>query len=128
MEAVGERPRLKKLLFNVIIQGDFVAVRVVMPSESTVSDLVGAAVKQYIKEGRRPLLTRTDSSCFSLHYSQFNFESLETGERLTDLESRNLYLCQKRVEMLPMTSFLGCSEEEAKASRKAISCFNFIDF
>ncbi|KAJ0112834.1 hypothetical protein Patl1_02828 [Pistacia atlantica] len=46
MAAVAERPRLKKLLFNVMIQGDFVAVRVVMPLESTVADLVDAVMKQ----------------------------------------------------------------------------------
>lgn len=68
-------PKLTKLLLNVTIQGSLGAVQVVMSPESTVGDLVTASVRQYAKEGRRPILTTTDPSKFDLHYSQFSLES-----------------------------------------------------
>lgn len=69
------RPKLTKLLLNVTIQGSVGAIHVVMPPESTVKDLVTAAIRQYGKEGRRPILTSVDPSLFDLHYSQFSLES-----------------------------------------------------
>ena len=68
-------PKLTKLLLNVTIQGSVGAVHVVMSPESMVSDLVTAALRQYAKEGRRPILPTTDPSKFDLHYSQFSLES-----------------------------------------------------
>lgn len=68
-------PKLTKLLLNVTMQGSVGAVQVVIPPESTVNDLVAAAVRQYTKEGRRPILPTTDASKFDLHYSQFCLES-----------------------------------------------------
>ena len=69
------RPKLTKLLLNVTIQGSVGAVQVVMSQESTVGDLVAAAVRQYEKEGRRPIVPSDDPSRFDLHYSQFSLES-----------------------------------------------------
>lgn len=68
-------PKLTKLLLNVTIQGSCGAVQVVMSPELTVRDLLTAAVRQYAKEGRRPMLRTTDPSEFGLHYSQFSLES-----------------------------------------------------
>ena len=69
------KPKLTKLLLNVTIQGSVGAVQVVMSPESTVGDLAAAAVRQYEKEGRRPIFPSVDSSRFDLHYSQFSLES-----------------------------------------------------
>lgn len=66
--------KLTKLLLNVTIQGSVGAVQVLMTPESTVGDLIVAAMSQYAKEGRRPILIATDSSRFNLHYSQFSLE------------------------------------------------------
>lgn len=67
--------KLTKLLLNVTIQGSVGAVQVVMSPELMVSDLVTAALRQFAKEGRRPILPTTDPSKFDLHYSQFSLES-----------------------------------------------------
>uniref|UniRef100_A0A5B7A3V3 DUF7054 domain-containing protein n=1 Tax=Davidia involucrata TaxID=16924 RepID=A0A5B7A3V3_DAVIN len=69
------RPKLTKLLLNVTIQRCLGAVQVVMSPESTVGDLIAAALRQYVKEGRRLILRSTDPSDFDLHYSQFSLES-----------------------------------------------------
>ncbi|KAF7823279.1 histone deacetylase HDT1-like [Senna tora] len=84
-----------KLLLNVTMQGSLGPVQVVMTPESTVRDLVAAAVRQYVKEGRRPVVQTTDPSAFDLHYSQFSLESLERGEKLKELGSRNFFLCPR---------------------------------
>lgn len=70
-----ERPRLTKLLLNVTLQGSLGHVHVVMTPESTVEDLIAAALRQYLKEGRRPILPTADPAGFDLHYSQFSLES-----------------------------------------------------
>jgi len=72
-EVVPRQP--PKLLLKVTIMGSLGPVQVVMTTESTVGDLVAAAVNQYIKEGRRPILPSNDPSQFDLHYSQFTLES-----------------------------------------------------
>lgn len=69
------RKRLTKLLLNVTIERSLGPVHVVMPPENTVADLVRAVVEAYVKEGRRPLLPRTDPKAFDLHYSQYSLES-----------------------------------------------------
>lgn len=73
--AVEERPRLTKLLLNVTIQGSVGPVQVIMTPDSTVGDLIAAAVRQYVKEGRRQMLPAAVPSSFDLHYSQFSLES-----------------------------------------------------
>lgn len=74
-EGLPPAARLTKLLLNVTIQGSLGPVQVVMSPESTVGDLVAAAVKIYAKECRRPILPTTDPAMFDLHYSQFSLES-----------------------------------------------------
>lgn len=69
------RPKMTKLLLNVTIQGSVGPVQVIVSPEMTVADLVAATVRQYLKEGRRPILPTTDPSTFDLHYSQFSLES-----------------------------------------------------
>lgn len=66
------KPKLTKLLLNVTIQRSLVPVMVIMSLESTVGDLIAAALRQYAKEGRRPILGSADCD---LHYSQFSLES-----------------------------------------------------
>lgn len=68
-------PKLTKLLVNVTIQRSLGAVKVVLPLEATAEDLIAAALRQYKKEARLPLLHSIDSSGFDLHYSQFSLES-----------------------------------------------------
>ncbi|KAI4294922.1 hypothetical protein MLD38_040794 [Melastoma candidum] len=94
VEIRDEKPRLlTKLLLNVTIQGSVGAVYVVMRPGSTVGDLIAAAVGQYVKEGRRPMVPGKDPVLFDLHYSQFSLESLNRGEKLMNLGSRNFFLC-----------------------------------
>lgn len=69
------KPKLTKLLLNVTIQRSLGAVQVLMSPDATVDDLITAALRQYAKEGRRPIISSTDSSSFGLHYSQFSLES-----------------------------------------------------
>ncbi|GAB4859728.1 hypothetical protein Ancab_011205 [Ancistrocladus abbreviatus] len=69
------RPKLTKLLLNVTIQGSLGNVQVLMSPESTVGDLIAASVRQYVKEGRRPVLPTSVPAEFDLHYSQFSLES-----------------------------------------------------
>lgn len=69
------RPKLTKLLLNVTIQRSLGPVQVLISPESTVHDLIVAAVRQYSKEGRRPALCSTDFSDYDLHYSQFSLAS-----------------------------------------------------
>lgn len=63
-----------KVLLNVTIQGSVGAVQVLMSTESTVGNVVAAALSQFVKEGRRPILPTTEPSRFNLHYSQFSLE------------------------------------------------------
>jgi hypothetical protein len=67
------RPKLTKVLVNVTVQGSVGAVQVLMSPESTVGELISAAIQQYKKEGRRPIIA--NDSRFNLHYSQFSLES-----------------------------------------------------
>ncbi|KAM0945488.1 hypothetical protein DsansV1_C10g0103251 [Dioscorea sansibarensis] len=104
--AAAQRPM--KLLLNVTVLQSPGPVQVVMSPESTVADLVRAAVEAYIREGRRPLLACSDPKAFELHYSQYSLESLNSEEKLINLGSRNFFLCSKttknptqRVTVLP---------------------------
>jgi len=63
-----------KVLVNVNVQRSLGALQVMASTDWTVGQLVAAAIKQYIKEGRRPPLPSTDPSAFCLHYSQFSLQ------------------------------------------------------
>ncbi|KAG6383642.1 hypothetical protein SASPL_119453 [Salvia splendens] len=89
-------PKLTKLLLHVTIQRSLGAVRVVMPPEATAEDLIVAALRQYEKEARLPLIRSSDASGFDLHYSQFSLESLDREEKLVSLGSRNFFLFPKK--------------------------------
>lgn len=131
------RPKkLTKLLLNVTVQGSVGALHVIMSPENTVADLAAAAVKQYIKECRRPILPTIDPSGFDLHYSQFCLESLGREEKLMELGSRNFFLCPKK----PVkdgcsnssdgttSSSSTCSKEAGNASKTVIPWLKFMDF
>jgi len=64
-----------KLLLKVTVLGSLGPVQMLMKPESTVGDLVETAVRQYIKEARRPILPSSFGSDFDLHFSQFSLES-----------------------------------------------------
>nr|GMD16017.1 uncharacterized protein LOC109158491 [Ipomoea batatas] len=87
--------KLSKLLINVTIQRCLGAVQVLMSSESTVEDLIAAALRQYVKEGRRSALPSTYPADFGLHYSQFSLEGLDRADSVMTLGSRNFFLCMK---------------------------------
>ncbi|KAI3822795.1 hypothetical protein L1987_10393 [Smallanthus sonchifolius] len=89
-------PKLTKLLLNVTVQRSLGPVHVLMSPESTVGDLIAAALRQYSKEGRRPMFPSLDPSGFDLHYSQFSLESLPPDAKLNELGSRNFFLCPKQ--------------------------------
>lgn len=73
--ALERPPKLTKILLNVTVQRSPGPVQVLIPTEATVADLILAALRQYAKEKRRPVLPSTDASAFDLHYSQFSLES-----------------------------------------------------
>lgn len=126
------RPKLTKLLLNVTIQRSLGPVQVVMTPESTVGDLVAAAVRQYAKEARRPILPTTDPSGFDLHYSQFSLESLDREEKLMALGSRNFFLCPTRPESAGggdgATTSSSCSKQAEKECKIGGPWFKFMDF
>ncbi|CAH2060410.1 unnamed protein product [Thlaspi arvense] len=72
-------PRLTKLLLNVTVQGSLGALQIIISPESTVNDLIDAAIRLYVKEARRPLLPASEPSRFDLHYSQFSLESINSS-------------------------------------------------
>jgi len=130
-----ERPKLTKLLLNVTIQRSLGTVQVVMSPESTVGDLIAAALRQYAKEGRRPILPSVDPSGFDLHYSQFSLESLDREERLMALGSRNFFLCPAKAS--PATGRGGggdggvttsCSKQAEKADKSGVPWLKFLSF
>ncbi|KAJ6927608.1 hypothetical protein NC651_011596 [Populus alba x Populus x berolinensis] len=122
------RPKLTKVLLNVTVQGSVGAVQVLMSPESTVGELISAAIQQYKKEGRRPIIA--NDSRFDLHYSQFSLESLDREEKVMALGSRNFFLCQKKSGTdgascssgsggLTTTSSASCSKELEKEVAKS---------
>ncbi|CAL5352661.1 unnamed protein product [Camellia sinensis] len=136
--AEGRPLKLTKLLLNVTIQRSLGAVQVIMSPESTVGDLIAAAMRQYVKEGRRPILSSTDSSSYGLHYSQFSLESLDRDERLMELGSRNFFLCPTSggggssrsgssgsVECGVATSSTSCSKQAEKATKIGLPWLKF---
>lgn len=67
--------KLTKLLLNVTVQRSLGPVMVILSLESTVGDLIAAVLRQYAKEGRRPIIDTNNCAAFDLHYSQFSLES-----------------------------------------------------
>ncbi|XP_039032730.1 uncharacterized protein At4g22758-like isoform X1 [Hibiscus syriacus] len=123
------RPKLTKLLLNVTIQDSPGAVQVVMSPESTVRDLITAAIRQYSKEGCRPILRPTDVTLFDLHYSQFSLESLEREEKLMALGSRNFFLCTKTAASKDGENrTTSCSNEAEIVTKSSIPWLKFMDF
>nr|GMD22747.1 uncharacterized protein LOC109171581 [Ipomoea batatas]GMD24147.1 uncharacterized protein LOC109171581 [Ipomoea batatas] len=121
-------PKLTKLLLNVTIQRSTGALQVLIPPDSTVEDLIAAALRQYVKEGRRPVLASTNARDYGLHYSQFSLESLDRTEKLAALGSRNFFLCPKMAETVQTTSSpsSSCSNEVDKPTKSiGLSWFKF---
>ncbi|KAH6794958.1 hypothetical protein C2S52_005435 [Perilla frutescens var. hirtella] len=91
-----KRRQLTKVLFNVSMQNSLWPVQVMISPENTAGELMKAAIDIYGKEKRLPVLGSTDPAFYELHYSQFNFESLNPEEKLEKLGgSRNFYVCAK---------------------------------
>ncbi|XP_076960841.1 uncharacterized protein At4g22758-like [Bidens hawaiensis] len=114
------RPKLTKLLLKVTVQRSLVPMNVLISPESTVGDLIAAALRQYSKEGRRPVFPTINPPGFDLHYSQFCLERLSPDEKLNELGSRNFFLCPKQeagssggigIGYGGMTASSTCSEE-----------------
>ncbi|KAK4370600.1 hypothetical protein RND71_010075 [Anisodus tanguticus] len=91
------RPKFTKLLLNVTIQRSLGPIQVLISPESTVHDLIAAAIRLYSKEGRRLAIFSTDPSDYDLHYSQFSLDSLDRAEKLMALGTRNFFLCPKKL-------------------------------
>ncbi|EYU36977.1 hypothetical protein ABFS82_04G205200 [Erythranthe guttata] len=133
--AIGAPAKLTKLLLNVTIHRCLGAVRVVVPLEATVEDLIAAALRQYAKEARLPVIPPGGASDFDLHYSQFSLESLDRDEKLNELGSRNFFLYPKKAaaEVVAATARGGastsrCSEEVDRGSIKKGTWLKFMDF
>ena len=126
--------KLTKLLLNVTIPGSVGAVQVVVSPDSSVEELIAAALKQYAKEGRRPVI-QSDATKFDLHYSQFSLESLDRDEKLMALGSRNFFLCPQRTKPAGAESSSGgavttssCSKEAEKPNKGGFAWLKFMDF
>lgn len=125
--AVNIRPmKLTKFLLNVTIQRSVGPVQVVIAMESTVADLITAALRQYSKEGRRPVLLSVDADDYDLHYSQFSLESLDKEEKLNALGSRNFFMCPKNGGAA--TSSLSCGKQADTATKIPLPWLKFMDF
>ncbi|MED6180623.1 hypothetical protein PIB30_011926 [Stylosanthes scabra] len=115
-------PRLPpKLLLKVTLLGSLAPVQLLMRPDSTVGDLISAAVRQFMKEGRRPILPTDEPSGFDLHYSQFSLESLNREGKVIELGSRSFFLCPKKasnggaaVEKGARKKYASCAEEAGK--------------
>ncbi|CAL9099813.1 unnamed protein product, partial [Musa textilis] len=70
-----ERKVPTKVLVNVTVQRSLGPVQVMASTDWSVGDLVAAALRLYVKEGRRPPLPTAEPSAFGFHYSQFSLES-----------------------------------------------------
>lgn len=134
---VKDKLKLTKLLLNVTIQRSIGPVHVLISLESTVQDLIAAALRQYSKEGRRPVLTSVNPADCDLHYSQFSLESLDREEKLIGLGSRNFFLCPKTSNSdgagagtSSSSSSSSCAKQADKATATKISFpwLKFMDF
>lgn len=130
-----DKLKLTKLLLNVTIQRSIGPVHVLISLESTVQDLIAAALRQYSKEGRRPVLTSVNPADYDLHYSQFSLESLDREEKLIGLGSRNFFLCPKTSNSAgagagTSSSSSSCAKQADKATATKISLpwLKFMDF
>lgn len=122
-----------KLLLKVTMMRSLGPVLVVMSPESTVGDLVAATLRQYVKEGRRPILPSGDPSQFDLHYSQFSLESLDRKEKLSDIGSRNFFMCPRgdvsgKDSNVTTPFAASCSREVDKDGGSGGGWLKFMDF
>ncbi|KAK9079141.1 hypothetical protein SSX86_000811 [Deinandra increscens subsp. villosa] len=132
------RPRLTKLLVNVTVQRSLGPVHVLISPESTVGELIGAVLRRYLEEGRRPVFPDLDPSGFDLHYSQFSLESLSPDAKLNELDSRNFFLCPKQSAaavngggyggMTASTSSTCSKEAEKVATKGGAVWLRFMEF
>ncbi|KAJ0714830.1 hypothetical protein HanPI659440_Chr13g0493811 [Helianthus annuus] len=143
-ERVMTQPKLTKLLLNVTVQRSLGPVHVLISPEATVGDLIASALRQYLKEGIRPILTSQDPFGFDLHYSQFSLESLSRDAKLNELGSRNFFLCPKQSATIarngsgqgePGACYDGmtassstCSKEAEKATKGGAGWLRFMEF
>ncbi|KAK6776472.1 hypothetical protein RDI58_027473 [Solanum bulbocastanum] len=133
---VKDKLKLTKLLLNVTIQRSIGPVHVLISLESTVQDLIAAALRQYSKEGRRPVLTSVNPADYDLHYSQFSLESLDREEKLIGLGSRNFFLCPKTSNSdgagagTSSSSSSSCAKQadKATATKNSLPWLKFMDF
>ncbi|KAE9585797.1 hypothetical protein Lal_00010034 [Lupinus albus] len=113
-----------KVLLKVTVIGSVAPVQVLIRPESTVGDLVMAALQQYVKEGRRPILPTMNANNFDLHYSQFSLESLERDEKLIDLGSRNFFMCPSKPSSAVEGGGGGGGGREGSMTTPFVSCAN----
>ncbi|CAN4119460.1 unnamed protein product [Withania somnifera] len=130
---IKDKLKLTKLLLNVTIQRSIGTIQILISLESTVKDLIAAALRQYVKEGRRPVLISGNPDDYDLHYSQFSLESLDREEKLMGLGSRNFFLCPKTSNAdgaVTMSSSSSCAKEADKVTGTKISLpwLKFMDF
>ncbi|XP_076922063.1 uncharacterized protein LOC143583716 [Bidens hawaiensis] len=133
-------PKLTKLLINVTIQRSLGPVHVLVSPESTVGDLIVAALQKYNKDCRRPVFSCLDCSGFELHYSQFSLESLSPKAKLNELGSRNFFLCPKQSATgvgyeetgggyrAMTSSSSACSKEAEKGAKGGPVWLKFMEF
>jgi hypothetical protein len=75
-EPAAARKTPSKVLVSVAVLRSMWPLHVMASAEWSVAELVAAAVRLYVKEGRRPLLPSSDPAAFGLHYSQFCLEGM----------------------------------------------------
>ncbi|OWM88410.1 uncharacterized protein LOC116202654 [Punica granatum] len=124
----GAAQRLTKLLLNVTVERSLGPVQVVMPPESSVRDLIKAAVEMYAREKRRPLLKDANPRGFELHYSPFSLESLKPEEKLINLGSRNFFLCSRQSSSICPDNTSCSDEAKHDPVDNALMMTNLMDF
>ncbi|KAL2937601.1 hypothetical protein RDABS01_021050 [Bienertia sinuspersici] len=128
-EETQVKKKLTKVLLNVSIQGSIGAIQVIISPDLKVKDLITATVKQYVKEGRRPVISFSNVADFDLHYSQFSLESLDREEKIAELGSRNFFLCKRKEESAGTTSSPNsCSKEAEMTTQLASPCPPWLKF
>ncbi|KAJ0238933.1 Uncharacterized protein HA466_0234670 [Hirschfeldia incana] len=123
-------PRLTKLLLNVTVQGSLGALQIIISPESTVDDLIDAAIRLYVKEARRPFLPESEPARFDLHYSQFSLESIGREQKLISLGSRNFFMCGRKENggLVGSGSSESCSKEAEKVGKTGFHWLKFMGF
>lgn len=92
----GKKGETNRILITVTVIGSAGPIRFVVREEELVSSVIGAALKTYAREGRRPILG-SDIDCFVLYHAYDGSRALSPWEPIGSFGTRNFLLCKKQV-------------------------------